>query len=149
VRHDAREKDAGKKPSIAGWNDFAEYAAALPTADDLAGWESGNHRAPGTGIAIGNEVAIDLDFIRDPILASRAYDITVATCGETPFVRQGQAPKTALVYRSAEPIETLRLKATNGSGDGVDIIGHGAQLVVFGIHPILWSPTSGWALPLR
>ena len=37
VRHDAREKDAGKKPSIAGWNDFAEYAAALPTADDLAG----------------------------------------------------------------------------------------------------------------
>ena len=49
VRHDAREKDAGKKPSIAGWNDFAEYAAALPTADDLAGWESGNHRAPEPG----------------------------------------------------------------------------------------------------
>jgi hypothetical protein len=89
---------------------------------------------------MGNEVAIDLDFLRDPILAKRAYDIAIAAFGETPLVRQGQAPKTALLYRAAEPIATIKLKAANGSGDGVDIIGDGAQLVAFGIHPDTIEP---------
>jgi hypothetical protein len=135
VRHDAREMNAGKKPAVENWQLFAQYGAALPTADDLARWERGNFRAPGTGFAMGNQAAFDLDFLCDPAMAVRAYDIAVAVCGETPFVREGQAPKRALVYRAAEPIASLRLKNADGYGDGIDILGQGSQLVGFGIHP--------------
>jgi hypothetical protein len=89
---------------------------------------------------LGNQVAIDIDFLRVPALARRAYDVTVGICSETPFVRQGQAPKAALVYRAAEPIETIRLKAADRSGDGIDVLGDGTQLVGFGIHPSTGAP---------
>jgi hypothetical protein len=80
VRHDAADKGAGKRPVLTRWEAFAKYGAAVPTLADLNEWESRFGHAPGTGLAMGNEVAIDLDF-RDPILAKRAYDITVAISG--------------------------------------------------------------------
>jgi hypothetical protein len=101
LRHDADDRHAGKCLVCGGWEEFAEYGADLPTLADLNDWDARFGHAPGTGLPMGNEVAIDLDFLRDPSLARRAYDIMVATCGETPFVRQGQAPKTALVYTRA------------------------------------------------
>jgi hypothetical protein len=149
LRHDADDKGAGKRPVLPGWEAFAEYGADLPTLADLTDWESRFSHAPGTGLPMGNEVAIDLDFIRDPILARRAYDITVATLGQTPFIREGQAPKTALVYRASEPIETIRLKTADGSGDGIDILGDGTQLVAFGIHPGTLDRTNGSAPQAR
>jgi hypothetical protein len=142
VRHDAADKGAGKRPVIAGWEAFAEFGADLPTLADLNDWDARFGHAPGTGLPMGNEVAIELVFLRDPTLAKRAYDIAVAICGETPFVRQGQAPKTALVYRAAEPIETIRLKADDGSGEGLDVLGGGAQLWRTASTRTPWSPTS-------
>jgi hypothetical protein len=88
LEHDADDRHAGKRPVIVGWKEFAEYGADFPTLADLNDWDARFGHAPGTGLAMGDEVAIDLDFLCDPSLARRAYDITVATCGETPFVRQ-------------------------------------------------------------
>src|SRR5215213_883711 len=71
VRHDLAKKSAGKKPSIFQWERFAAYNADLPTLDDLHLWEGNNRRAPGTGIATGDLVAVDLDFLHDPTIAKR------------------------------------------------------------------------------
>src|SRR5918993_1935772 len=118
LRHDAARKNADKAPVNAGWEEFAAFGADLPTLADLNEWDARFPYAPGTGLPLGNQVAIDIDFLRVPALARRAYDVTVGICGETPFVRQGQAPKAALIYRVVEPIETIRLKAADRSGDG-------------------------------
>jgi hypothetical protein len=44
-------------------------------------------------------------------------------------------PKRALVYRSREPIDTVKVGK-------LDILGRGAQFVAFGIHPITGQPYS-------
>jgi hypothetical protein len=147
LRHDADDKGAGKRPVLAGWEAFAEYGAGLPTVGDLADWEARFGHAPGTGLPMGNEVAIDLDLLRDPALADHARRIAFEVFGPTSLVRVGQAPKVALVYRAAEPIDRIHLKTADGSGDGVDVLGDGAQLVAFGIHrdtrgPYHWESAS-------
>jgi hypothetical protein len=129
--HDAGGNGAGKRPAIRDWPRFAEYGAALPTLADLAEWER-LRDAPGTGFAMGDLVAIDLDFL-DPAKVDLARGITLRICGATPFIRQGRAPKLAMVYRAAEPIDPVRLP-------GVDIQGQGTELVAYGIHPGTGAP---------
>src|SRR5215212_7741116 len=134
LAHDAPKKSAGKAPGSRRWETWAQHGAPLPTLEDLRPWD--RYEWPGTGVPCGDVVGVDLDFGSDQALADRAHAITVETLGETPFIRQGNAPKRALFYRAAEPIESVSLKATDGSGDGLDILANGRQAVAYGIHPI-------------
>jgi Bifunctional DNA primase/polymerase, N-terminal len=140
VRHDVADKSAGKRPVIRGWEQFAQYDAPLPSCEHLRKWDRKALEQPGTGIPCGDVVAIDIDFASDPDLAHEMQRMAVETFGSTPFVRQGQAPKLALVYRAAEAIETQAFKVHDGSGDGLDILAIGRQLVAFGIHPKTLRP---------
>ncbi len=121
----------GKAPAVPEWQRFCR---SDPTTDDIESWER-YPDAVSTGIALGRQVAVDIDVLSDPILAQRIRAEAVACFGQTPFVRVGQAPKVALIYRAAEPIRTVRFKAASGNGDGVDILSDGSQFVAFGIHP--------------
>ena len=109
--------------------------AAAPTVEDVESWERSYRRARSTGIALGRQVAIDIDILSDPALAQHIRAEAVACFGSTPFVWIGRAPKLALIYRAAEPITTQHYKALSGNGDGVDVLSDGTQFVAFGIHP--------------
>jgi hypothetical protein len=59
LEHDASDKNAGKRPVNAGWEEFAEYGADLLDRTHLDDWDSrfgpgARYHAPGTGIAMGN-----------------------------------------------------------------------------------------------
>src|SRR6195952_3166524 len=90
--HDGGHSSRGKAPGIKGWQQRALYAGPETTAEDLKAWERKERQWPGTGIACGNVVAIDADFATDAALAETVTGLAVEVFGETPFIRQGQAP---------------------------------------------------------
>jgi hypothetical protein len=103
VRHDVADKRAGKGPAIRGWQFWAQYDAQLPSCEHLREWDRKAFEQPGTGIPCGDIVGVDLDFASDPDLANELRSIAVEVFGETPFVRQGQSPKLALIYNQTTP----------------------------------------------
>jgi len=138
--HDPQGNGAGKAPGIHGWQKHAQFEVAGATAADLKAWQRREQASPGTGIACGSVVAIDIDFGSDTKLVARAKALATQVFGPTPFERQGAYPKLALVYRAAEPIRSVSLKAADGSGDGIDILAEGRQFVAYGIHPKTLQP---------
>ena len=134
VAHDAAHTGAGKAPGIRAWQQRARYEGDETTASDLTDWAKKERQWPGTGIGCGNVIAIDADFATDPALAENVTTLAVEVFGETPFMRQGQAPKVALIYRAAEAMPSISLKTADGSGDGLDILAEARQFVAFGTH---------------
>ena len=144
--HDRGHASRGKAPGIARWQVRARYEGDETTAADLKAWERKERQWPGTGLACGNVVTIDADFATDAALADTVTTLAVDVFGETPFVRQGQAPKVALVYRAAEAMPSISLKTADGSGDGIDILAEARQVVAYGVHwktlkPYAWIGT--------
>jgi hypothetical protein len=133
--HDGAGKSAGKAPSIRGWQLFAQFGAKLPTVADLKDWGRSTLKAPGTGIATGNVIAIDLD-LSDAVTLNEVKAIAFDVFGTTPFVRQGRAPRVALIYRAAEAIGSVLRKVLHGTGDGLDVLAIGKQFIAYGIHPL-------------
>jgi hypothetical protein len=132
--HDCAGKSAGKAPSIRGWQHFAQFGGNLPSEVDLREWGRRTLGAPGTGLPTGNIVAIDVD-VSDPVTVDDIQAIAFEELGATPFIRQGRAPRIALIYRAAEAIGSVSLKVLHGTGDGLDILANGRQLVGYGVHP--------------
>lgn len=94
--------------------------------------EVGAHAADfpdsGVGLACGRHtVVFDID-VDSAETANAIGAIVVDICGPTPLVRIGSQPRFALVYRSLEPIVSIRLPR-------FDILGLGCQLVAYGVHP--------------
>ncbi|MEE9453757.1 MAG: bifunctional DNA primase/polymerase [Paracoccaceae bacterium] len=86
------------------------------------------HPNMGVGLACGRQtVAIDID-AKDARNVAKIKDVAFEIFGETPLIRQGENPKIALLYRTSEPVISCRTPS-------IDIIGLGAQLVAYGIHP--------------
>ncbi len=74
-------------------------------------------------------------WLSDPSLAATVRGIAVEVFGLTPFERVGRRPED--VPRSSAPapdVVSSSHKAADGSGDGVDILADGRQVVAFGLH---------------
>ena len=131
---DTKHAGAAKAPGIRGWQQRARFEGPETTAADLKAWERKERQWPGTGIACGNVVTIDADFATDAALAEQVIALAFDVLGPTPFLRQGQAPKVAAIYRAAEAIPSISLKAADGSGDGLDVLAENRQVVAYGTH---------------
>ncbi len=143
VAHDnTKHNGRGKAPGIRRWGERALFEGPGTSTADLADWEKCERKWPGTGMACGDIVTIDADFIVEPDMADRAQALAFEVFGETPFIRQGQAPKVALVYRAAEAIPSVHLKTADGSGDGIDVLSTGTQFVAYGVHAKTLRPYS-------
>ncbi len=82
----------------------------------------------GVGLACGRTtMTFDID-IEDVAVVSRLRDVIENHCGTGPLVRVGRPPRVALIYRSAEPIVSMRIPK-------IDVLGLGTQLAAYGIHP--------------
>ena len=134
------DRSAGKRPTI---NDWTQYCDAAPTEGDIENWGKDPRYSvdrQNTGLALTpGLVAIDLDYT-DPDLAAKAEAITVETLGYSPLRRVGRAPKVAFLYRLETPVANIARKLADGSGQGVDILTHGKQIVVLGTHPDTHKP---------
>lgn len=137
----------GKAPFLPNWRDAAltadetEYRRWLTVFNyedgkgDVKTYRGDRHT--NTGIACGNVVALDID-VRDPDLAGRIEAMAHAMLGRTPLRRVGQAPKVALVYRTAAPMakqETPELYLPDGMKAQVEVLGQGQQFIAYGVHP--------------
>jgi hypothetical protein len=142
VPHDERDtqapsrlsKGAGKRPAEKKWQELAEFDGPRVSRSKLAAWARAGDNLPGTGIPCGDIVGIDID-VADRALSAEIEALAREALGDTPFVREGRAPRCMLVYRAAEAIPKQALKSLDGSGDGIDVMGAGSQFVAFGIHP--------------
>lgn len=86
------------------------------------------HPDAGLGLACGRHtVAFDID-LEDADAVGVLRSLVEEVCGQTPLIRVGKAPKLALVYRSAEPIVSVRVP-------WFDMLGLGCQLIGYGVHP--------------
>src|SRR4051812_5952069 len=61
MRHDSGSKVAGKATLIPKWTRFAQFDSPQPTMREVLVWER-DAASPGTGLACGAIVAIDLDY---------------------------------------------------------------------------------------
>jgi hypothetical protein len=138
VPFDAAHKSPGKAAIGIGWTALCDAPA---TEDQLDSWDRDN-RYPiaeqNTGLALTRGlVAIDLDYT-DAELAQTMLAKAIETFGYTPFQRQGQAPKVALLYRVDEPVRNSSVKTCGEQG--VDILAHGRHLCSYGTHPKTEKP---------
>ncbi|MCB8881678.1 hypothetical protein ACELLULO517_15630 [Acidisoma cellulosilytica] len=91
------------------------------------------------GPASGNTFAVDIDVL-DEKLADEVAEIAEEILGDTPFVRVGNKPKLALIYRHAEDdvvaSVSRRLADEEGmpSQHGLEILGAGKLLTFHGRH---------------
>jgi hypothetical protein len=102
-------------------------------SDEWVQQQAGTTPHAGIGLACGRyTVAFDID-VEDRQSVEIIRSMVANVCGETPLVRVGTAPKLALVYRSLEPIISIRLPK-------FDILGLGCQIVAYGDHPKTGKP---------
>lgn len=130
--HSAR-KGAGKAPLLQGWQ---QVSAETLTPDIIRSWRS-RPDENNTGLVCGLLVAVDIDAPAAAI-AEQLHQKALEVLGPSPFLRIGRAPKLAILYRSAAPVQkraTQALYLPDGTKLQVEILGAGQQLVGFGIHP--------------
>lgn len=114
-----------KKPHTdIGWRE----ACWSRFSDEWVQQQAGTTPHAGIGLACGRyTVAFDID-VENRQSVEIIRSMVESVCGETPLVRVGTAPKLALVYRSLEPMISIRLPK-------FDILGLGCQIVAYGDHP--------------
>lgn len=103
-------------------------------------WLSNGHAKSGVSILTCKTPAIDVD-CTDEALVQEAVTV-IENClfefGGFPVVRQGRAPKLAIVCRTDEPFKKLKthvFEDADGQKHHVEILGEGQQLVAYNIHP--------------
>jgi hypothetical protein len=124
----------GKAPVLKEWQKRTETSA-----DDIDIWAKIFPDAQNTGVVTTSVPALDLD-----ILDETAVDAAVALVQECfgergkVMLRYGRRPKVAIPFRTDAPFAKIQvlLTAPDGStGEKVEFLGHGQQIVVDGFHP--------------
>ena len=117
----------GKKPCLRNWTNFV-----MEKDDEKRQAFIDKHKTKNIGFRTGHLVAIDNDN-DDPVKARRIRQVVFDICGQTPFIRQGRAPREVYLYRTSAPQNKMQV-------GGVEILGRGQQVVVHGIHPDTQEP---------
>jgi AAA domain/Bifunctional DNA primase/polymerase, N-terminal len=129
----------GKEPPIQGWSDVQ---ATNPLIDT---WGSKYADAINTSTLTHTVPAIDID-ITDPVAAAAIEALVREHFEERGriMVRFGRAPKRVILLRTDEPFKKMicRFAAPDGSEQQIEILAHGQQVVLFGVHPDTQRPYS-------
>jgi hypothetical protein len=137
---DPRVPSDGKVP----WFNGKEQSAWEKKARCNAPWSVVNDPEIGalnTGILCDGLRAVDID-VDDTNAAREIERIAVEMLGSAPVRRRSNSPRCAMLYRAqtGEPKKRGPIGSTSGK---VEILGHGQQLVSFGMHksgvPYQWD----------
>jgi hypothetical protein len=136
-------KPGTKRPPFDEWEDIRA------TPKKLKAWLDRGRANNGVGILTRKTPLVDID-CRDPEIVAKMVAFTEELLGET-FQRIGQAPKTGLIYRTAEPFRKVNSKTfidpdnpvdDSGKtiGQKLEVLGDGQQFVAYAIHPDTKKP---------
>ena len=130
----------GKRVLLEGWSTKATVASS-----EVSAWGTEHPQWNNTGTLTAHTPTIDGD-IRDPAAAEAFEELVRDWLDERGriLVRIGDAPKRAILCRTAQPFAKIKvdLVAPSGSTHKIEILGDGQQLVVAGIHPDTRKPYS-------
>jgi hypothetical protein len=134
----------GKEPPFKRWQKVENVSPSM-----LAGWGRNYPRANNTGILTRFTPTLDSDILNEPA-AIAIEDLVRERFEERGCIlpRIGKAPKRAIPFRTAVPFAkiTANLIAADGStGEKIEFLCAGQQVVVAGIHPGTGKPYS-WPL---
>lgn len=130
-------KPGTKRPPFDKWEDIRA------TKKKLDRWLENGRRHHGVGILARKTPLVDID-CRDPRIVQKMVRFTEELCGAT-LQRVGLAPKTGLVYRTAEPFKKVNSKTYVDPENPemthkLEVLGDGQQFVAFAIHPDTEEP---------
>jgi hypothetical protein len=136
-------KPGTKRPPFDGWEDIRA------TKKQLGRWIDNGRSKHGVGVLTRLTPLVDID-CRDPDIVEKMIAFTEELLGES-LQRVGQAPKTGIVYRAAEPFKKVNSKTfidpdnredDSGKviGQKLEVLGDGQQFVAFAIHPDTQEP---------
>jgi hypothetical protein len=136
-------KPGTKRPPFDGWEDIR------CTKKQLARWIENGRSKHGVGVLTRLTPLVDID-CRDPDIVKAMIAFTENLLGET-GQRVGHAPKTGLVYRTAEPFRKVNSKTFIDPDNSVDksgktlgqkleVLGDGQQFVAYAVHPDTGKP---------
>ena len=134
----------GKIPPFSRWQKIENVSPSM-----LAAWDRNWPRARNTGILTRLTPTIDVDVLNEP--AAIAIEELVCDRFEERgciLPRIGKPPKRAIPFRTTDPFAkiTANLVAADGStGEKIEFMCDGQQVVVAGIHPDTGKPYS-WPL---
>lgn len=141
---DALRQKRGKIPGVRtpnGWFGFARWTRHLASPEDLTVW---GRWGASVGLQGRHFPGVDID-IDDARLADAVHELAVAVLGDAPC-RFGNGPRRLLAYAGADLAKRrieFRQPGAPGQDDvagAVEILGHGQQYVVEGIHPKTGTP---------
>ena len=114
-----------KRPAIRAWSQYCTYP---PFSHEITYW-SMRYPDHSTGLTCGaaSQIwALDID-ANDHADAARIEQMADQFIGSTPLVRVGRHPRSLRVYKSVEPVKSVK-------GGLLDVLGAGRQFVAFGLH---------------
>jgi hypothetical protein len=131
-----------KRPAGNAWQERARRdppeATTLPA--DAA--------ALNTGVLCDRLRVVDID-LEDAAIAGQIEAIAFDMLGAAPVRSRGNSAKRAIFYRAAEGEPRKRIRS--GAAGKVEVLGHGQQVHVFGLHPsgaaLRWRPAPLDAVP--
>lgn len=122
----------GKRPPMRDWSSLTA------SDDDIKGWDRAFPYAASTGILTRATPALDIDITNEE--AAEAVEALVRERFEEHgyfLVRIGRAPKRAILFRTDEPFRKISaelISPNGGSGQKLEFLCDGQQLVAFGLH---------------
>jgi hypothetical protein len=129
----------GKIPPFKKWQNVDNVSSAM-----LAAWDKNWPAATNTGILTKFTPTLDADILNEPA-AVAIEDLVRERFEERGYIlpRIGKPPKRAIVFRTVDPFAkiTVNLIAANGStGEKIEFMCDGQQIVAAGIHPDTGKP---------
>jgi Bifunctional DNA primase/polymerase, N-terminal len=134
----------GKVPPFARWQKIENVSREM-----LEAWGRNWPRASNTGILTKHTPTLDADIVNEPA-AIAIEELVRERFEERGYIlpRIGKAPKRAVPFRTPDPFAKIAVSliAADGStGEKIEFMCNGQQVVVAGIHPGTGKPYS-WPL---
>ena len=123
-------------------------AKGAASAEEVASWAVDHPEWSNTGVLCSTTPTLDID-LRNPEAAQAVADMVRDWFNGrgTILTRTGEAPKRAIPFRTEQPFQKIlvRFVKPDGSKDkppGIEMLAHGQQFIVDGIHPDTDRPYS-------
>jgi AAA domain/Bifunctional DNA primase/polymerase, N-terminal len=124
-------------------------AKGAASAEEIASWAIKHPDWSNTGVLCSKTPTLDID-LRNPEAAEAVADIVRDWFDGrgTLLTRTGEAPKRAIPFRTEQPFPKILVKFTKPKGyedkprPGIEMLAHGQQFIVDGVHPDTRRPYS-------